>query len=218
MKKLFIIIPGLNEQKHIASVIKGAQQYSEHVVVVDDGSTDAMAKIAMESGATVLHHVINLGKGAALKTGCEYALAQGADQIVFIDSDGQHDTRDIPKFIEALKGHDIVFGYRTFNRDMPLVFRIGNILINHTARLLFGIRLRDILCGYRAFNAEVYEKIEWTVSGYSVESEIVANVGAHHLTYAEVSTKTIYDDKYKGTTVVDGIKIVLNMLAWRLRG
>ena len=82
---------------------------------------------------------------------------------------------------------------------------------------MYKIKLKDTQCGYRAFSAKAYKKIKWKSSDYSMESEMIANVGKHHLKYAEIPIQTIYSDKYKGTTIVDGIKIVFNMLLWKIR-
>jgi len=217
--KIFAVIAAYNEEKEIASVIRGVKNHivPEQIIVVDDGSKDNTKKTSLDEGATVLKNVINVGKGAALKTGCDYAIRQGASAIVVLDADNQHDPKEIPKFLEALKNNDIVFGVRKFNKNMPFVLKLGNTFIKHASRTLYGINLKDSQCGYRAFTAETYKKIRWTVSDYSLESEMVANVGVHKLKFAEVPIETIYSDKYKGTTVIDGIKIVGNLFMWRLR-
>lgn len=214
--KLFVIIPAHNEQKHISSVIKNVKGYTENIIVVDDGSTDNTFKLAKKENVVVLRHIINLGKGAALKTGCVYALKNKADKLVFIDADGQHEPKEIPRFLKELKEAEIVFGSRRFNEKMPLIFKFGNRAINSLNKLLFGINLRDTQSGYRAIRAEAYKKIKWNSSDYSVEAEMVAKAGKKKLKYKEIGIKTIYSDRYKGTTVIDGIKIVLNMLWWRI--
>lgn len=213
--KPIIIIPARNEKDKIASVISSAKKYGD-VVVVDDGSTDNTYAVAESEGALVLHHVVNLGKGAALKTGCDYAVLNGIKKIVVIDADAQHDPAQIPEFIEKLDGNDIVFGRRSFSSNMPLILKFGNNFINKTASVLYGVSLNDMLCGYRAFTIEAYKKIRWRATDYSVESEMVRNAGKHKLRYAEIPIKTVYHDNYKGTTVLDGIRIVLKMLWWKV--
>jgi hypothetical protein len=115
-----------------------------------------------------------------------------------------------------LKSHDIVFGYRIFSRTMPAILRFGNRFINSTVAFLYGISLNDTQCGYRAFTSETYKKLRWAATDYSVESEMVSRTGRKRLRYAQVPIKTVYLDSYKGTTVLDGIKIVLKMLWWRV--
>lgn len=212
----FIIIPAHNEQKHISSVIRDVKKHARNIIVVDDGSNDRTYDLAQRENVTVLRHIVNLGKGAALKTGCEYAIQNGAKRLVFLDADGQHQPEDIPRFLHALKNTDLVFGSRTLNKKMPFILKTGNHIINSINRLLFGIRLKDTQSGYRAMTAEAYKKIRWRSTSYSVESEMVANAGKKRLKYKEITIKTIYSDKYKGTTIIDGVKIVLNMLWWKI--
>ena len=135
-----------------------------------------------------------------------------------MDADGQHEPKEIPRFLDALEDKDIVFGYRKFSRNMPWVFRFGNKAINLITRILYGMNLRDTQCGYRAFTTDAYKKIRWNATDYSMESEMIAKAGRHHLKYAEIQIETIYGDKYKGTTAIDGIKIAIDMLFWRLKG
>jgi glycosyltransferase involved in cell wall biosynthesis len=211
----FVIIPAYNEQKHITSVIKKAKKYC-NVIVVDDGSTDRTYELAKKEDVPALRHIVNLGKGAALKTGCEYALKKGAKRLVFLDADGQHEPEEIPHFLSALKEADIVFGSRSLNRKMPLILKFGNWFINKMNSILFGIELSDTQSGYRAMTAQAYKKVRWKASSYAVESEMIANARKHGLKYKELKIKTIYSDKYKGTTVIDGVKIVLNMIWWKI--
>ncbi len=216
-ESVFAVIPALNESSNIIAVIDGVKKYLSNIIVVDDGSADGTYDKAKKANAIVLKHIINLGKGAALKTGAEFALKKGAEFLIFIDSDTQHDPEEIPKFIEALKSHDVVFGYRAMDSSMPPVLRFGNWFITRSTKFLYGLELNDTTCGYRAMAAEAYKKIRWDASGYFVEAEMIANIGKSHLSFAQVPIKTIYSDKYKGTNVMDGVKIVMNMVMWRLR-
>lgn len=213
---LFVIIPAHNEENHIAPVVQKTKRYASNILVIDDGSTDNTSAVAEKNGMTVLRHIVNLGKGAALKTGCEYALKKGARRLIFMDADGQHKPEDIPRFMKALNGVDVVFGSRGLNKKMPFVLKFGNWFINNVNTALFGIRLGDTQSGYRAMTAEAYKKIRWTAMSYGVESEMIANVGKKGLKYREINIETIYSDGYKGTTVLDGIKIVFNMVWWKI--
>jgi glycosyltransferase involved in cell wall biosynthesis len=214
--KAWVVIPACNEEKHIGAVIKQVKKYSNNIIVVDDGSKDKTSNIAARAGVISLRHIVNLGKGAAIKTGCYFAIKKGAETLILLDSDGQHEPKEIPNFLKALKNVDVVFGYRKRNKHMPLILKLGNLVINKTTKLLYGLDLRDTQCGYRAFTKKAYKKIKWKSSDYSMESEMIANVGKHKLKYKEIPIQTIYSDKYKGTTVLDGIKIVLNMIWWRI--
>src|SRR3989338_1885753 len=98
--RIWAVIPAYNEETNIASIIKKTKNYTDEVVVVDDGSKDNTKEFAEKSGAIVLRHVVNLGKGAALKTGCDYAVIKNAKFIIALDADAQHNPDDIPRFIE----------------------------------------------------------------------------------------------------------------------
>ena len=216
LNKVWVIIPAYNEEKHIERVIKNTKNFAKNILIVDDGSNDKTSIIAEKSGAFVLKHIVNLGKGAALKTGCEYAVKNGAEKIVVLDADGQHDPKEIPNFIKTLNKVDIVFGYRRLNKNMPFVFRYGNWFIFFMTKLLFGLKIVDTQCGYRSFTANAYNKIKWNAVDYSMESEMIANTGNAHLKCSQIPIETIYSDKYKGTSVIDGVRIVLNMVWWKL--
>jgi polyprenyl-phospho-N-acetylgalactosaminyl synthase len=212
----WVIIPAYNEAERITRVIREVQEYAKNVLIVDDGSTDATAEEARSAGAQVLQHSFNLGKGAALKTGCDYALKQGVTQIVVMDADGQHAAEDIPKFVQALEQHDIAFSYRQANKQMPIVLKFGNNFINKTLSTLFGIDVQDSQSGYRAFTADAYRKIRWKARDYYMETEMMIRAGQHKLKHTHIPIATIYGDRYKGTTVIDGIMIVIKMLGQRI--
>ncbi len=213
----FVVVPAYNEENYIGRVLDQLREQEVEVVVVDDGSRDKTATIAKNKGVKVLRNVINLGKGAALRLGCDYACKKGAKKIIVIDADGQHDPAKIPDFVAALHNVDIVFGYRAEWQRMPFVLRFGNWGINTMISILYGVRLRDTQSGYRAFRADVYWKLRWKACDYSMESEMIANMGRRKLRYAQIPIATIYADKYKGTTVLDGVKIVMRMIWWRLQ-
>ena len=212
----WVVIPAYNEEKNIAKIVRKAKKYISNVVVVDDGSRDRTKDLAEKSGAIVLRHIINLGKGAALKTGCDYAVNKGAEYVIALDADAQHNPEDIPRFMEKLKKYDMVFSYRRASGKMPLVLRFGNWFISNVVRFLYRVRLNDTQSGFRAFSREAYRKIRWSATDYSMESEMISRAGKQSLKYVQIPIQTIYSDKYKGTTIIDGIKIVVNMFWWRL--
>ena len=213
---VWAVVPAFNESRNLPSIVKKIKKYVQNVVVVDDGSDDTTYDAASGTGAAVLRHMINLGKGAALKTGCDYAVENGAQFMVVLDADAQHDPDEIPSFLEKLKEYDIVFGYRKLSGDMPFVKRFGNWFISQAISVLYNVRLFDSQSGYRAFSMEAYQKIRWSVSDYSMESEMISKAGKHRLRYTQIPIKTIYSNVSRGTTMIDGVKIVLNMVWWRL--
>ena len=216
IKNVWAVIPAYNEEKSISGIVRKTKKYIPNVIVVDDGSRDRTRQLAENAGAIVMRHIINIGKGAALKTGCDFAAKKKANYIVALDADAQHDPKDIPRFLEKLKSHDIVFSYRKPSRKMPIVLRFGNWLISFVVAVLYGVKLKDTQSGYRAFSIQAYEKIRWNASDYSMESEMISRAAKKRLKYTQIPIRTIYSDKYKGTTVIDGVKIVLNMVWWKL--
>jgi len=157
-KNVWVVIPAYNEGKRISSVIDDVKKYCKNIIVVDDGSKDRTSSISKSKNVIVLRHVLNLGKGAALKTGCDFAIERRANVLIAVDADGQHEPKEIPKFLKALEGVDIVFGFRKLNKNMPLVLRFGNMFINFALHLTYGMNLRDTQCGYRAFTTNAYKK------------------------------------------------------------
>lgn len=217
--KIFVIVPLFNEKKHAPQVLKELSDFDLPVVVVDDGSTDgSLLKIKEKrlKNIVFLEHKINLGKGAAMKTGAEYAFSKGADAIIFMDADGQHKPEDLPKFIENLnKGkYDVVFGSRNLNFGVPLVRYVGNKIASMVASILFGVYVSDVICGFRALTKRAYKTVEWESTGYGVETEIVARAGKRRLRYCEIPVETIYHDHVKGVTILDAISVFGNVIKW----
>lgn len=220
-KNFFVIVPAHNEKKNIAEVLRKISLHFENIIVVDDGSTDKTKEEAkkVNPNIIVLRHKINLGKGAALKTGCEAALKKGGGVLALIDADGQHKVEDMVKLVDRLVGKklDIVFGERPFNGNMPFVMKIGNTLLTFLIKKISKVNLNDTQCGLKVLTGETYKKIKWDEQDYSAETEMIINVGKHKLKYESVEIKTVYKDKYKGTTIFDGAIIILNLLKWKLR-
>ena len=215
--KTVVIIPAFNEEKRIENVLSQIKNHSDEIIVIDDGSEDNTFKIINnDSEVIALQHDINLGKGAALKTGCEAAKKIDADVIVCMDADGQHKPEDIPRFIKAIKeGNDIVFGSRIIGKGMPLMMFLGNKFLSSSICKLFKIFINDTQSGYRAFTKEGYEKIAWESNDYAVETEMIIRAAKKDLKYKEIEIETIYHDDYKGTTPVNGLQIFIKILKWK---
>ncbi len=215
--KVAVVIPVYNEEKHLHNVIKRVKKVSSSydIIVANDGSTDNTKQIAQKQDVTVLSHVVNLGKGAAAKTGCDYAYRKKYDYIVLIDGDEQHEPEDIPRFIKELKTHDIVFGYRVIGKA-PFVYKLGNWGLTIISKILFSMAIIDTQSGFRAFSRKAYRKIRWSSRQYGMESEMIFR--AQLLKYKQIPIKNIYHNANKGTTVFDGIKIGFNMIRWKLLG
>ncbi|MBN2881034.1 glycosyltransferase family 2 protein [Candidatus Woesearchaeota archaeon] len=211
----FVILPAFNEEKYIAKVVKKCLKYCSNVVVVDDGSFDLTYREAENAGASCISHIINLGKGAAMKTGAEYAIKKGAKKIIFLDSDDQHDCSQIPEFSKQLDNFDVVFGYRDTS-NVPAYRNMANNLGLFLVRTLFFIPIRDVSNGFRAMTADAYRKIKWNSNDYSVEVEMVVNAAVRKVTFTQVKTKIKYHDKYKGINISDAVGTALKLFLWRL--
>ena len=216
--KIFIVVPAFNEAKRIGGVLSGLEKTKLPVVVIDDGSSDRTFEIVKKYKVTVLRHKINLGKGAAMKTGAEAAFSMGADAVIFMDSDGQHKIEDLPQFVKALKTgkYEIVFGSRNLGLGMPLERYIGNKLASVLVNLLFGIYVSDLISGYRALTRKAFEKINWESTGYGVETEMVVKCARLGLKHCEVPVATVYYDKFKGVSIIDAIGIFFDVFRWRI--
>ena len=212
----FVVIPAYNEGDRVVTLLRDLAPVVplERVVVVDDGSRPAVDASRL-GGARVLRHAINLGKGMALRTGCEHALARGATAIVLMDGDGQHEPRDIPRLLEALAEVDVAFGARDLGWKVPWVRLVGNRVLNRWTNVLFGLELHDIWCGFRAFRAEAFPVLAWNASDYAVDVEMAVRAGRARLTRREVPIGAIYHDAYKGVTVLDGLRLLVQLAAWR---
>jgi glycosyltransferase involved in cell wall biosynthesis len=154
-----IVIPAYNAAATIADVLGQCNGHREHLVVVDDGSTDATSYIVRGLGGEVLGHGRNLGVGAALRTGIRYARSCGYDRLVTLDADGQHDPRQVDDFLHTLTGNDLVVGSRFLLdgdgiHDAKLA---ANLLAAMIVNDAFGVRLTDVACGYRAFR-----QLDWS--------------------------------------------------------
>lgn len=221
--KLAIIVPEYNEGKRAVNTVKQIlKQTNATIIVVDDGSDDnTFELLKTEFGnnkrVVLLQHIINLGKGAAMRTGVKKAWRMGCDSVIFIDADGQHNPKHLPKFERELKKFDLVFGYRSMGTEMPGIRKWGNIFSVNLMKTFFKINRADILCGYFGFNKKIYNQIKWNESRYGVETEIAVKVGKNQIPFSQVKIDTIYIDKYKGVTIFDAFKILFKLPYWYIR-
>lgn len=218
--KVNIIVPVCNEEKRAVDTIREILRVSKReLIVVDDGSTDNSLSVLKKNflgnkRITLLSHVINLGKGAAVKTGVEKAWECGAEAVIVIDADGQHNPRHLKQFEKKLQRYPIVFGYRELDKSAPMVRRYGNIWASKLIGLIFNIHKKDLLSGYLAFRKEVYPLLYWYSTRYGLETEMAAKIGRNNLEFTEIKIDTIYKDKYKGVSILDAIKILLQIPIW----
>jgi glycosyltransferase involved in cell wall biosynthesis len=174
--KVLVGIPAYNEENSIAKVVIRAAEHADEVLVVDDGSRDDTAIIAEHLGALVVKHEKNFGKGAALRDCFEYAKRSGADALVTMDGDGQHDPSSMPTLIDALvsKGIDVAIGSRSGKpSDMPRLRWLGVRALDHAAGIKVDSKLADSQSGFRAYSRRAIESLAPAEFGMSVDSELI---------------------------------------------
>ncbi|MFY9410025.1 MAG: glycosyltransferase family 2 protein [Methanosarcina flavescens] len=197
-QNITVVLPAYNEEVAIGSIVLLTCKYADNVIVVDDGSSDRTADVARKAGAEVIVHEVNKGKGRALKTGFTAAVALGADIIVTMDSDGQHNPADIPKLVEPiLKGEaDMVNGSRYLNgldKNTPAYRRVGQTILDEVTNLNSGLHITDSQSGFRAFAASTKDVFRFNARGMAIESEMLADAGHHGLRITEVEIGVRYD-------------------------
>lgn len=224
MIKPCVIMPAFNEAEHIGGVIETL--FVDHsdligeLVVVDDGSTDGTGDIAAGLGARVLRHRRNLGKGRALRTGFNYALDRGYQAVITMDSDGQHDPADIPRFIDRYRmgDVDIVLGSREHERGrMPLHRRLNNRLVSFVGSWLAGQQIYDFQCGYRMLSCDVIKKIKLSTARYETESELLIGAGRLGYRIASIPIETIYNGARSNVDTLVEMKLFTLLLFRSLR-
>lgn len=191
MQSVFVVIPAFNEEKSLGVVLDSLRKSGYgSVVVVDDGSKDGTARVAFEHGAVVLSHAVNRGQGAALRTGTEFALEQGAGVVVHFDADGQMRADDIAILVEPLVGGkaDVVFGSRFLGKksNIPstrkVFLRLGKLFM----RAMYAVEMTDPQSGFRALTAGAARSICITQRGMAHCSEIIEEVHRKGLRFVEV--------------------------------
>jgi glycosyltransferase involved in cell wall biosynthesis len=188
------LIPGYNEGPRIAEVVGGAAAYLP-VLVVDDGSRDDTAAQAGAAGATVIEQQPNQGKGAALRAGFRRALADGADAVLTLDADGQHDPAEIPTFLSAWAAEprpDLVIGRRNF-RAMPPIRRLSNVLGGWAISWAIGRPIPDNQSGYRLISRRIMQAtLASDEHGFEFEVEMITSCIRLGGTIVWVPIRTIY--------------------------
>lgn len=218
---VWIIVPAFGEAAVIGDVIAGIRSTFDNVVCVDDGSADGTAALARRAGAHVVRHPINLGQGAAIQTGVEFARCQpGARLFATFDADGQHRVPDVLRMIEHLDaaGLDIVIGTRFAAPEaaaaVPPLKRMvlrAAVCLNPRIRRL---GLSDAHNGLRVFTRRVAEGLDLTMTGMSHAGEFIALIAENHWRVGEVPVEVLYTEysKSKGQPLLNGVNIMFDGL------
>lgn len=214
----WVLIPLYNEAQVIGGVVRDLRSVFPNVVCIDDGSRDGSGAIAEAAGASLVTHPINLGQGAALQTGFEYALERGARFVVTFDADGQHRVEDAEEMLERARSEDlaIVFGSRFLDdRTDPgvlkkIVLKTAVWVTNLTTRT----RLTDAHNGLRVIREDALRRIKLRQDRMAHGTEIVVQLGRTGLPYAEQPVEVIYSDysKAKGQSLLNSVNILIDLI------
>ncbi|OJZ75680.1 glycosyl transferase [Mycobacterium paraffinicum] len=214
----WIVIPAFNEAAVIGEVVADVRSVFDNVVCVDDGSTDGTGEIARRAGAHLVRHPINLGQGAAIQTGVEYARKQpGAQVFATFDGDGQHRVKDLAAMVDRLCAEDVDvvigtrFGARVGARP-PFVKRLVLQTAARLSRRGRRLGLTDTNNGLRVFNKKVADALDITMSGMSHANEFIMLIAENHWHVVEQPVEVLYTDysKSKGQPLLNGVNIIFD--------
>ena len=196
--KTCVLIPTYNESKAVGEVVSKVKKEGLDVFVVDDGSTDNTAMIAKENGASVMIHEKNKGKGASLKTGFALALINEYEAVIVMDGDGQHDPKDIKRFIQTAKSTDadLIIGDRMQNaKRMPPIRWLTNKCLSSFISRFCGQEIPDTQCGFRLVKSDLLKKINLVSSKFETESEILIRAGKNKFKMLSIPIRSIYNNE-----------------------
>lgn len=195
--KITVVIPAFNEEKRLGSVLTDLKKHKiKEIIVVDDGSDDNTILVAQKEKVTIIPHPVNLGQGAAIQTGLEYAKRIGSEITVTFDADGQFVASEVPRMIKPIlqKKVDIVLGSRFLGKavNIPLtrkfILKLGIIF----TWLFSGIKLTDTHNGFRAFSRKALSLINIKQNGMAHASEIIHQIKRYRLKYCEIPVTVKY--------------------------
>ncbi len=215
---VWLVMPLFNEAEVVGDVIRSALETFGHIVAVDDGSRDDSAQVAADAGAVVVRHPINLGQGAALQTGFDFALQHGARWVVTFDADGQHQVSDAAEMIRLGRDEDlaIVLGSRFLDErtEASLMKRIvlrGAVWFTNATT---GLRLTDAHNGLRVLRRDAALQIDLQQARMAHASEIISQIAATRLPYREYPVHVLYTEysRKKGQSLLNSVNIVVELI------
>ena len=216
MTNIVAIIPAYNEEEELANVIAKTLKHVDEVIVVNDGSVDRTAEVAIGAGAKVISHNINLGKGEALKSG--FKAVDDDSIIVTIDGDGQHNPDEIPDLIRPIveDGADVVNGSRYINgpeENTPAYRRVGQKVLDIATNISAGIKITDSQSGFRAFSSSAKNCFRFKDTGFGIESEMLVDAAESGLKIVEVPITVRYDvDGSTKDPITHGVGVLFNII------
>ncbi len=196
-------IPCYNEGVTIGSVALQARKHVDEVVVIDDGSIDDTALIAVEAGATVISHGKNRGKAAAIATAVQYAKNHSAEALILLDGDGQHDPEEIPTLLSPIKEGkaDFVIGSRHLGQKnhIPRYRKVGQKILTLLTNAMSHQNVTDSQSGFRAFSGKAIQIYDVKSEGFNIETDMINEFSRLNIDIKEVPIAAIYDVPHKHT-------------------
>lgn len=195
MKKTLIILPAYNVEKEIYNLLSNMQNYRDNVIIVDDGSTDNTFQIIDSLNYNVIRQEKNAGVASAIKIGINYAINNGYQSAVFMDSDGQHSPKYIDGFLKLLETYDFVVGNRFhINTTAPDIKLGSNLLASIIVKKILGKKYNDISCGFKAIKLDEDLKVAIEKSdGYSIVFDLFFYALNHNYKIGTIDMEAIYD-------------------------
>ncbi len=219
MTRTWVVVPTFNEATVVGDVVGNLVSEFEFVVCVDDGSSDGSAEVALAAGAHVVTHPVNLGQGASLQTGFDYALLDPQmTEVLCFDADGQHQIADAREMIDLMHSEElaIVTGSRFLDRRTELTFlkRLTLRTAARVSRITTGKALTDAHNGLRVLRRDVLERVRLTQDRMAHASELVDLLAATGLPWKEHPTHIVYTDysRSKGQSLLNGVNILVELL------
>lgn len=217
---IHIVVPAYNEEQVIGDVIREIRAAGKYtIIVVDDGSRDATYRNALVEQVVAIRHKINRGKGAATKTGIIAAKKLGAEIVVTMDGDGQHDPTDIEALVAPIQSGqcDVVLGCRPKVRgEMPFIKIVANKIGNIVTWLFYGIHVSDSQSGFRAYSRFAATIIDTKADKYEYDSKVIREINNNRLRFVEVPIKVRYTEYSMGKPqkqgFINGIKTLARMI------
>ena len=212
LDRILVIIPLFNEAAVIEEVIFNLKKYFANIVVVDDGSTDKSNQLLSSMPIKLIKHPVNLGQGAAIATGFEYAKGlKEISAVVTFDADGQHSVEDAKVFAEDILSckEELILGSRFLGNELnvPYLKRKVLNLATYFTNLFTGMELSDTHNGLKAIKKECLYKLDLDINGYAFETQLKSQISKYNITYKELPTNIIYTDYSlkKGQSLSNGL-------------
>src|SRR5262249_54804343 len=214
------IIPAYQDEKHIGDIVRRTREQLDHVLVVDDGSTDQTGQRARDAGAEVIVHNQNRGKGDAIKTGLEHYLRRETRWVILLDSDGQHLPEEIGRFLSAAVSATqptFFLGNRMSNATaMPFSRRVANRYMSRRISRLCGQRIPDTQCGFRMLDRQMIPLLLGGGERFDYDTEVLIIISRKGYRIESVSITTVYSDEVSKIRPLRDTIRFLNLM-WRYR-